>query len=48
MSARVVSLHRSLELIDQLRLEGHPIVPRSVGENVTISGLDWHSIRPGV
>jgi MOSC domain-containing protein YiiM len=38
----------SLELIDQLVLEGHPIAPGSVGENVTISGLDWSSVTPGV
>jgi MOSC domain-containing protein YiiM len=37
----------SLELIDQLALEGHPIAPGAVGENVTISGLDWRGVRPG-
>lgn len=37
----------SLELIDQLALEGHPIAPGLVGENVTISGLDWTVVQPG-
>jgi MOSC domain-containing protein YiiM len=43
---RALSLY-SLELIDQLRLEGHPIVPGAAGENVTISGLDWSRVVPG-
>jgi MOSC domain-containing protein YiiM len=43
---RALSLY-SLELIDQLQLEGHPITPGAVGENVTISGLDWSTVRPG-
>jgi MOSC domain-containing protein YiiM len=38
----------SLELIDQLALEGHPIIPGSIGDNVTISGLDWGAVKPGV
>jgi MOSC domain-containing protein YiiM len=37
----------SLELIKQLREEGHLISPGSVGENVTISGLDWRALQPG-
>src|SRR4051812_11937577 len=37
----------SVELIDQLAAEGHPIVPGAIGENVTISGLDWAFVRPG-
>jgi MOSC domain-containing protein YiiM len=44
---RALSLY-SLELIEQLALEGHPIEPGSAGENVTISGLDWTLMRPGV
>ena len=43
---RALSLY-SLELIDQLQLEGHPITPGAVGENVTISGLDWSTVQPG-
>ena len=38
----------SQELIDQLALEGHPIFPGAVGENVTISGLDWRLMQPGI
>jgi len=37
----------SLERILELQDEGHPIFPGSVGENVTISGLDWTAIEPG-
>ena len=37
----------SLERIEELQAEGHPIFPGSTGENVTISGLDWTSIIPG-
>jgi MOSC domain-containing protein YiiM len=44
--ARALSLY-SLDLIEQLQGEGHPIVPGAVGENVTISGLDWSLMRPG-
>jgi MOSC domain-containing protein YiiM len=35
------------DLIEQLSLEGHPIVRGSAGENVTIRGLDWREVRPG-
>ena len=37
----------SLERILELQAEGHPIFPGSVGENVTISGLDWNDAVPG-
>ena len=37
----------SLELIRELREEGHPIYPGSVGENVTVEGLDWATLAPG-
>jgi len=43
---RAVSLY-SLELIERLRADGHPIEPGSTGENVTVSGLDWPLLRPG-
>lgn len=36
----------SLEVIEMLRAEGHPIAPGSAGENLTISGLDWASVAP--
>lgn len=37
----------SLELIRLLQGEGHPIQPGSVGENVTVEGLDWSRLAPG-
>lgn len=37
----------SLEVIERLRHEGHPIVPGAVGENVTVAGLDWSQLAPG-
>jgi MOSC domain-containing protein YiiM len=38
----------SLELILRFQSEGHPIFPGSAGENVTVSGLDWEKLLPGV
>lgn len=38
----------SLEQIERLRAEGHPISPGTTGENVTITGLDWPRLQPGV
>ncbi len=38
----------SLERILALQTEGHPIFPGAVGENVTIAGLDWTLVVPGV
>lgn len=43
---RVVSLF-SLEVIEALRAEGHPITPGSTGENLTLAGLDWAGLAPG-
>jgi MOSC domain-containing protein YiiM len=43
---RAVSLF-SLELIEALRGEGHPIAAGTAGENITISGLDWRALSPG-
>lgn len=37
----------SLERIVELQGEGHPIFPGAVGENVTISGIDWNQVVPG-
>ena len=37
-----------LEVIDALREEAHPIAPGSAGENVTVSGLDWSRVAPGL
>ena len=44
---RAVCLY-SLELIAALQREGHPIGPGSTGENVTVSGVEWARILPGV
>ena len=38
----------SREVIEALQAEGHPIQAGAAGENVTIEGLDWSTIRPGV
>src|SRR5215217_6827251 len=38
----------SLEVIERLRTEGHPIAPGTAGENVTLAGLNWSLVRPGV
>ena len=44
---RAVCLY-SLERIRSLQTEGHPIDIGTVGENVTIEGIDWDRIVPGV
>jgi MOSC domain-containing protein YiiM len=31
----------------ELQAEGHPIFPGAVGENITISGIDWNEVTPG-
>ena len=38
----------SLEVIQALQAEGHSIFPGSVGENITLSHLDWSRVTPGV
>ena len=43
---RAVSLF-SLDVIHTLQREGHPIAIGTAGENLTISGLDWHVLTPG-
>ncbi|MGH7618072.1 MAG: MOSC domain-containing protein [Gemmatimonadaceae bacterium] len=43
---RAVSLY-SLDLIEQLQLEGHPIAPGTAGENVTVAGIEWREVMPG-
>lgn len=37
----------ALERVLELQAEGHPIFPGSVGENVTVEGLDWALLAPG-
>jgi MOSC domain-containing protein YiiM len=43
---RAVALY-SLDLIRQLRAEGHSISPGSIGENLTLEGVDWSLMVPG-
>jgi MOSC domain-containing protein YiiM len=38
----------SADLIAALRSEGHPIAAGGIGENVTISGVDWSRMRGGL
>ena len=45
-SERAVCLY-ALEVIEELRREGHPIYPGSTGENITTANLDWATISPG-
>lgn len=44
---KAVSLY-ALELIRALQAEGHPIFPGSTGENITLVGLDWSLVQPGL
>jgi MOSC domain-containing protein YiiM len=37
----------SLERILELQAEGHPIFPGSIGENVTVVGLEWGRLELG-
>jgi MOSC domain-containing protein YiiM len=37
----------SSEVITALQAEGHPIAPGLAGENITLSGIDWSTLRPG-
>lgn len=43
---RAVCLY-SLEHILALQAEGHPVYPGAMGENLTLSGLDWEELEPG-
>jgi MOSC domain-containing protein YiiM len=38
----------SADVIHRLRAEGHPIAAGAIGENVTIAGIDWELVHPGV
>jgi len=38
----------AIELIQLLQREGHPISSGSTGENVTLEGIDWTQVQPGV
>jgi MOSC domain-containing protein YiiM len=35
------------ERIRTLQAEGHPIGPGSIGENLTVEGVDWSAVTPG-
>lgn len=37
----------SLEEIERLQAEGHPIAPGTTGENITLAGVDWSTMTPG-
>ena len=43
---RAVCLY-SQDLIDALRAEGHPISAGTIGENFTVSGVQWSEMVPG-
>ena len=34
-------------MIEALNAEGHPISPGAAGENLTVRGIEWASLRPG-
>ncbi len=38
----------AIEIIEALQEEGHPIAIGTTGENVTVRGLDWERVVPGV
>ena len=38
----------SWEVIERLRAQGHPIAPGTTGENLTVEGIEWSRIGPGV
>lgn len=37
----------SMELIEALRAEGHPIAPGTTGENITLSGINFGALQTG-
>lgn len=37
----------SVELIEELKIEGFPLFPGALGENLTTRGLDFHKVRIG-
>jgi len=43
---RAVAIY-SLGLIESLQAEGHPIEPGTIGENLTLTGIDWSLMVPG-
>jgi MOSC domain-containing protein YiiM len=37
----------SADVVDRLAGEGHPVFAGACGENVSVRGVDWGSLRPG-
>lgn len=37
----------AVERIRDLQAEGHAVEPGTIGENVTVEGLDWLAVEPG-
>ena len=37
----------SVEQIEALQAEGHPVEPGALGENLTLAELDWAAVQPG-
>ena len=37
----------STEVIEELAAQGHALGPGAAGENLTLAGLDWSTLRPG-
>jgi MOSC domain-containing protein YiiM len=37
----------SAEVVAAMAAEGHPLFPGAAGENLSVTGLDWASLRPG-
>ena len=44
---RAVCLY-SMDAIRDLVAEGHTVAPGTLGENVTLEGLEWSRVEPGV
>lgn len=44
---RAVCLY-AVERIRDLQAEGHPVEPGALGENLTLEGIDWQKVVPGV
>ncbi len=38
----------ALEVIEQLQQEGHNLAPGYAGENITVVGLNWAEVEPGM
>ncbi|MEW6198482.1 MAG: MOSC domain-containing protein [Planctomycetota bacterium] len=38
---------QDIELLDQLRAEGYPVQPGTIGENLTVRGLNVQQMAPG-